>query len=504
MHRPISPLTTVLASSLTVTGFGILLSQTGLTSSEFVVWTTVLAFFILALVFTIRTAIRCPSKLTFSYIFVLTTAGSWVSYTVTTLGSTSLSATYTNTDTILITFFQSVLGCLVALQVFNRINGYNQAHRLPHWLPVLLGRVQALPWSVILVTLGIYLILMIYRFSLGLVMSGTGGIMAEVSMLQSTILQLSEQISVIVTLLGYMLLLLDVDQRRRLFGIGILLLQFVLIFLMHGRRGMFGFVLLGGLLWTIARGLNFKRLLIMVGIMVLVVAVAWPAFLLLRHTAQQEGIHSAAVTERTAILAQAGTSTFREFSIQNAYSREYTENLENRFSFLGWSVMIQERVSDGWEVRGGQVFFISLLELIPRFLWPGKFDYLGHIQIEQKIQEWFRMPMGDGASTLLGYAIADGGWIGVILYFAFFGFTLGLVAHFICTRYFTLTRLWAVGVMFSLCYSIEAGLSEQIGVLRLLASVLLVEWLLRQITIRPKSLPDTRMLVVANRPFKKT
>ena len=89
------------------------------------------------------------------------------------------------------------------------------------------------------------------------------------------------------------------------------------------------------------------------------------------------------------------------------------------------------------------------LKWFPKFLWPGKLDYLGNRQVEQKIQMWFGMPDEDGASTFLGYAIADGGWIGIILYFAFFGALLGLLMRFVSTGYFTLTQLWAVGVGFS-------------------------------------------------------
>ena len=114
-------------------------------------------------------------------------------------------------------------------------------------------------------------------------------------------------------------------QRRRRFGMGLLALQLVLAFL-GGRRGLFGVVLLGGLLLTIARGLNFKRLMVMAGIMIMVVTVAWPAFLLLRGTAQQEGINAAAARDRTAILARSADSTFKDFSPERAYSQEYVEN----------------------------------------------------------------------------------------------------------------------------------------------------------------------------------
>jgi hypothetical protein len=509
MRRSISTLTAVLTSSLVATALGILLGIIGLASGEFTVWMAVLTFFTLALVGAWRTAMHYPTNLTFIYILVLITAGSWVSYTVTTLGSTDLGTTYANTDTILITLFQGILGCLVAVQVFDRVSQHNQNSNLPHWLLDLFDRVRVLPWPVILATLGVHFIFLIYMASVGIVIS-SAEVMGEASTLQSVIFQLSGSISGMITIFGF-ILFLGGDQRRRLrrlrrlLGVGVLILQFVLTFLLHGRRGVFGFVLLGGLLWAISRGLNIKRMLVMGGILVLVVAVVWPVFLMLRNTAQQEGVHTAMVAERTAILTEATITVIRDFSIKNAYSQEYKENLENRFSFLGWTVMIQERVLDGWETRGGQIFFITLLEMVPRFLWPGKLDYLEHMQLEQKIQGWFRMPEGDGASTLLGYAIADGGWIGVILYFAFFGATLGLIMRFVSTGYFTLSRLWAVGVMFSLCYSIEAGLSEQIGVLRLFVAILLLEWLLRRI-MRLRTSFDIRLrtLAVASRSLKET
>ena len=498
MRRSISTLVAVLTCSLAVTASGILLSVVGVAPGELMVWTAVLTFFMLALVGIWRTARHYPAKLTFIYILVLMTAGSWVSYTVTTLGLTDLATNYANTNTILITLFQNILGCLVAVLIFNRVNQHNQSPGLQHWLLDLIGQVRALPWPVILAALGVYIILLSYMTSMGIVMSGTGGVMAEASISQSILLQLSELAIGVITPLIF-ILPMSSDRRQRLLGIGLLIIQFALIFLLHGRRGMIGFILLGGLLWTISRGLNFKRMLVMGGIVVLVVAIMWPAFLMLRNTATKEGIHTASAAERTTILTQASTSVFSEFSIQRAYSQEYKENLENRFNFLEWTVAIQERISDGWETRGGQIFFVTLLESIPRFLWPGKLDYLSHTQIEQKIQGWFRMPEGDGASTLLGYAIADGGWIGVILYFMFFGAVLGLIMRFISTGYFALSRLWAVGVMFSLCYSIEAGVSEQLGALRLFAAVLLLEWLWRRMR-HPKPSLGSRSLAPANRP----
>lgn len=497
MRRSISPLTAVLTVSLAVAGLAIMLSATGLVSGAFAVWMTLLSFFGLILVITWRTAMHYPTKLTFLYLLVLVTAGSWVSYTVITLGLTDLDATYANTGAILMTLFQNIMGFLVAVLVFERMNRSNQARGISDWLPDLLGRVRALPWFIVWAVLGVHLALVAYSASLGQMMSGTGGIMTEVSMLQSIILQLSDSISGTVTLLGFMLLI-GGNQRRRCFSMGLLALQLVLAFL-GGRRGLFGVVLLGGLLWTIARGLNFKRLIVMAGIMITVVTVAWPAFLLLRGTAQQEGINAAAARDRTAILAQSADSTFKDFSPERAYSQEYVENLKNRFGFFGWTVMIQEKLMDGWEMRGGEIVLVTFLEMVPRFLWPGKLDYLGHRQVEQKIQMWFGMPDEDSASTFLGYSIADGGWIGVILYFAFFGAALGLLMRFVSTGYFTLTRLWAAGVVFSLCYNIEAGFGEVIGTLRLFIAVLLLEWLWRRMR-HPKPLLGSRSLAPANRP----
>ena len=121
MRRSISPLTAVLTASLTVAGLAIMLSATGSISGAFAVWMTLLSFFGLILVITWRTAMHYPTKLTFLYLLVLVTAGSWVSYTVTTLGLTDLDATYANTGAILMTLFQNIMGCLVAVLVFERM-----------------------------------------------------------------------------------------------------------------------------------------------------------------------------------------------------------------------------------------------------------------------------------------------------------------------------------------------------------------------------------------------
>ena len=45
------------------------------------------------------------------------------------------------------TLFQNIMGCLVAVLVFERMDCCgNQAGGIPDWLPDLLGRVRALPW----------------------------------------------------------------------------------------------------------------------------------------------------------------------------------------------------------------------------------------------------------------------------------------------------------------------------------------------------------------------
>jgi multisubunit Na+/H+ antiporter MnhC subunit len=458
--------------------FGLLLESLDWAAGTFVVWMVVLAFFIMSTIITMRTFMRTPENITFTYVLVLATAGAWVFYAYTTLGPSKSTIAYVNTEAILVTIAQSIFGCLVTIYVFSRGMQNDSFTGITNWLTDLMNRVNALPLSMIITCLVIHLALVTYSFSLGIVMSGTGGIMGEASILQSIILQISGFVSGIITLMGF-LLLFNEEKRIRLFGFSIVLFQLILVFL-GGRRGLLGIVMLYGIIWVIIKGLTFKRITIVTVSIILVTTIAWPTFLELRNIAQKEGIIQATPNERTSILMQSGNSLYKGkgFSINRVYTSQYKDNLQNRFSFLQWTVSIQEALMSGHELRYGDIAITSFLEVVPRFLWPGKLEYLGFTQIESKIQQWFGLPDVDGASTFLGAAIADGGWIGVFIYFVFFGVVLKLIMHYIIIGHFTLLKLWCVWAMFSLCFNVEAAVTSILDVLRLLIVILLFDKLL--------------------------
>jgi len=301
--------------------------------------------------------------------------------------------------------------------------------------------------------------------------------MEDISVLQSALLQLVSPIRGVVSVLCFLFLLGRNPGRRKL-GLILLVVQIVIAFL-EGRRHLIGFFLLGGLIWVGLRGLNFKRMAVAGSVVLLVVGISGPLFLMLRTTAMRNDIRVVDAASRGAILAESSSTVIDKYRLKNSMDPDYVENVKDRAGFFDWTVQVQERVMKGWDTRGGEVALMSVMEVIPRVFFPRKLEALGEFRTEQRIESWFGLPIEDGASTILAYAIADGGLVGVVVYFAAFGALIALLIRFMFAANFPISSFWAAATLFGLCFSIEQDLTALLGALRMLITVVLLDRILQ-------------------------
>jgi hypothetical protein len=447
-------------------------------SIRMVFWVLVAGFCGSTLWVSFHTIYQLPKNFGFIYVLLLMTSISWVAYGFTVLGEARLS------DSILLTFSQNLLGLAVLIVIVHLMTRSSNQKLKVNWAVALAARLNALPRVTVNFVIFVYAIMTVYRFSLGLFMSGTGGIMTTVSTLQSILLQLSAPIGGVVAMLGF-LILFDQSSKQQTLGGFLVAIQSVLAFL-GGRRVLIGLCILGTMVWILLRGIKIRRLFFACLLMVTVVLVAGPFFFLLRSTAQKLGIQEIDAAMRGGVLAQSFTTVVDEFSLHEAFRPSYVENIKQRAGFFDWTVTLQERVARNWPTRNGEIAFISIVEVFPRVFFPGKFEYLGGVQTEQKIQQWFALPIQDSASTILGYAIADGGWVGVIVYFTAYGALLAVLFRFMLNANFTLSSLWAASALFFLCFHIEMNLTGLIGTLRMLIIVSILDQLVKTLFWKKK------------------
>lgn len=463
---------------ITLGGLSCLASILGLEDPDLVrmvFWTLVAGFFFSSIWVSFRIILRFPKHFGFVYILLLMTSVSWVAYGFTTIDLPIIS----NIDSIFLTYSQNLLGLVVLIVVVDLMTRSLIRKNEVGWAITLAARTNIMSRMAVTLVVIIYAIITLYRFSLGLVMSGTGGVMATVSTLQSILLQVSSSVGGVIGVLGFLFLFTPYSKRQKV-GVVLVVVQSILAFL-GGRRGLMALYLLGSMFWILLRGINTRRLLVTCALMAMIFLVAGPFFFLLRSTAQNLGIHEIDAALRGGVLAQSFSTVVDEFSLTDALQPSYIENIKNRAGFFDWTVTLQERVTRGWATRDGEIALISIIETIPRVFFPGKLQYLRGEQVEQKIQQWFALPMQDSASTILGYAIADGGWVGVFIYFAAFGVLLAVLFQFMLKANFVLSSLWAASALFFLCFNIEMDLAGLIGTLRMLIIVSILDQMVKKL-----------------------
>lgn len=373
-------------------------------------------------------------------------------------------------------YWQHMVGLAVTLMVWSLPlpGGYRESG--PEWYEQLLISCNKISASVLILLVVLVGGLAMYRISLGLVFSGTGLIMEQVSSLQSAMVQLSLSLDMVALLVG-LLLVFDKHPLRRAIGYMLIGMQLLFAFA-ESRRAVVGVIMAGFLIWVARYRIRGRQLVFMAVLSIFVVGFVGPFFAIVRNEAWIQGIHVVDPDYRIGILGDSIRVAWNEFDFSKPYSSDYQENVKNRVAFYEYAVMLQGKIMDGWKPRNGEVAYYGVLEIVPSMFWPSKRDFLGSYNIEQKVQVWFGEAPVDAGGTLLGYAIADGSVVGVIIYFGALGFCLWMLRHFSYFARYPLLRIWAVSSVFVIGFWIESSIASVMSVMRLLLALYLLDKIL--------------------------
>lgn len=398
----------------------------------------------------------------FAHVFVFVSVAGWVGYGFSGAALSRIDGL----GIVAIAYWQHMLGLAVTLMVWSLPLPGGFRERGPEWYEDLLISCNKISLAALVLLFLLVAALAVYRMSLGLVFSGTGLIMEQVSSWQSALVQLGLGLDMVALLVG-LLLVFDKDPLRRAIGYMLIGMQLLFAFA-ESRRAVVGVIMAGFLLWVARYRIKGKQLLFMAVLSIFVVGFVGPFFAIVRNEAWIQGVHVVDPDYRIGILGDSIRVALSEFDFSKPYSSDYQDNVKNRVAFYEYAVMLQGKITDGWEPRNGEVAYYGLLESVPSMFWPNKRGFLGNYNIEQKVQVWFGEAPVDAGGTLLGYAIADGGVVGVMIYFGVLGFCLWMLRNFSYFAKHPLLRIWAVSSVFVICFWIESSIASVMSVMRLL------------------------------------
>jgi len=212
--------------------------------------------------------------------------------------------------------------------------------------------------------------------------------------------------------------------------------------------------------------------------------------------ANSAGLYQAEVATRSdTLLQQVLPDAIATFDLTASFSAgsEYLENVRERSRILDLLMDVEAAHRGGAPVLGGRGLLAALVATIPRAIWPGKERVMvtETWQVEELIQRHFGLPAVDMASTMLTHGYADGGVLGVIVYMALLGVLLGVCERSLGSSRSALLGLWVYALGVSLAVQIEANVTDLFAVGRVIAALLLADWLLgrrieRWITLGPR------------------
>jgi hypothetical protein len=345
----------------------------------------------------------------------------------------------------------------------------------------LCARLQTTRLPVVLLATAAVWGLRAYSASQGLVVSHIGDVMTEAGTGASLVIQLGQLGRPLNLFLGALLLM---DRRPFRRSVGLLLMAAELVYaVLWGRRQLFAVILtlLIVALWT-GRRLRLRQLITYASIVVFALVVMWPFMFHLRTVANNAGLYQADFATRThTLVRQVLPEALATFDLQRSFGADspYVENVRYRSQILDLLRDVMAAHRDGVPFMGGRVFLTALIATIPRALWPGKEQLLATEtwQAEELIETHFGLPIFDMASTILTHGYADGGVPGVVLYMALLGVLLGVCERSLGSARSRLLGLYvyALGVAFAV--QVEADITDLFAVGRVIAVLLLVDWL---------------------------
>ncbi len=345
----------------------------------------------------------------------------------------------------------------------------------------LCARVQTTRLSVVFLAVAAVWALRIYSASKGLVLSHAGDVMTEVGTGASIAIHLGLVIRPVILFLGAVLVVQDRPLRR---AVGLLVLAGELVYAVLWARRLLLEVMIALLIvstWS-GRRLRARQFLTWAAVAVFATVVMWPFMFHLRAVAQQAGLYGGDLAGRAdTLLYDVVPEAIRTFDLGRSFEKdsEYLENVRGRSRTSDLLIDIAESHEEGTPAMGGAVIQAAVVASIPRMLWPGKEQFMATEtwQVEELIEEHFGLPLVDMASTVFTHGYADGGVVGAVLYMALLGAVLA-VGEWARTRpRCALLGLWVYALAVSLAVQVEENVTDVFGIGRVIAVLLVVDYL---------------------------
>jgi hypothetical protein len=343
-----------------------------------------------------------------------------------------------------------------------------------------LARVQATRLSVVFLAVAAVWALRIYSASKGLVLSHAGDVMTEVGTGASLAIHLGLVVRPIILFLGAVLLIQGRPSRR---VVGIVILLGELLYAVLWARRLLLEVMIALLIvttWT-GRRLRARQFLVFTIVAAFATIIMWPFMFHLRAVAQQAGLYGGDLAGRVdTLLYDVVPEAIRTFNLGQSFESdsEYLENVHGRSRMADLLIDVAESHREGTPVMAGAVIETAVVVSVPRILWPGKENFLATQtwQVEELIEEHYGLPLVDMASTVFTHGYADGGVVGAMLYMALLGGVLA-VGEWARTRSrCALLGLWVYALALSLAVQVEENVTDVFGIGRVIAALLLVDF----------------------------
>ena len=431
----------------------------------------VIFFSIISVFYILSKIIKNAKSLNILHILIFMNFVGWLSYIVTYDKSNEIK--YINSA--IIVFLFNLISDFALIYIFNRLITKLCPKSSLQWLDIISIKVVALRYTTTSIFIFASIFFQAYLFSLGIVMSGAGSdVVLESSALQSIIIQFALLIQGSVIVLSLIYLICGNSKQKKI-GICLFLMELILAFL-SGRRALLSIIILTTFFWIVLKGFSFKKLFLSLVVMIFLVIVAGPIFQSMRSNVLDSRLDIVSTSGKFSAIFSELSSSISNYSLNSFFSQEYKENLDDRGGYLNWTILIQDQLmTKNKDYMLGLVTTFSILEIIPRIIFPNKFNIIGDTRVEQKIQAWFDMGYFDGASTLLGYGIAEAGLLGAVFYYSCLGFLLFNLFYFSLRTNYALFSIWALYAAFSLCFYTENDLTDLLNTVRYLIIIIIIE-----------------------------
>ena len=264
----------------------------------------------------------------------------------------------------------------------------------------------------------------------------------------------------------------------QLSGCLVMMLSEICYSLIQGRRWvLFSFVSIG-IVWCIKQKIIKKSIVAWGLVSVIVLSLfVFPFFLKMRTEFQRKASIDTQVNIADNLI-NSFSAAFQDIG-DDSVSAYNKRNMEVRALFqIRWICWILGKIDSGYDLLWGRAMYISIIQALPKIVYPWKNDYL---DMELTVAKHFGMPMVDLTGSFSAYGLADFHFAGCLLYGFFIGsiikilekitflffdrsvvfyyFVCGGIFYFTCMVESSITLLWICVRTFIILWILLVGIT---------------------------------------------